>query len=247
MPIKRAQSDSGYSIIDNHGIKNKNLSAKAKGVLVYMLSLPDDWIFYEKELEQHFTDGKSSIRSALKELEEQKYLVRTKKREQGKFSGYDWVIYDKPCHDNILTESDFPKTVFPKTDNQQLLSTNQYKELKEQNTKPVHSAKAEQIPYKEIVEYLNSKTNKRFNYKSNKTRDLIKARHNEGYLVNDFKKVIDHKCKEWLNNDTMNKYLRPATLFSNKFDNYINEVPKERKEKSSAKKEKKESLLDNLF
>ena len=115
------------------------------------------------------------------------------------------------------------------------------------NNKTICSSKAEQIPYKEIVEYLNSKTNKRFNYKSNKTRDLIKARYNEGYLVNDFKKVIDYKTNEWLNNNTMNKYLRPATLFSNKFDNYINEVPKERKEKSSAKKEKKESLLDELF
>ena len=120
-------------------------------------------------------------------------------------------------------------------------------ESEDEKEKPVHSTKVEQIPYKEIIEYLNNKTNKRFNYKSNKTRDLIKARYNEGYLVNDFKKVIDYKCKEWLNNNTMNKYLRPATLFSNKFDNYINEVPKERKEKSSAKKEKKESLLDNLF
>lgn len=109
------------------------------------------------------------------------------------------------------------------------------------------SAKLEQIPYKEIIDYLNNKTNKRFNYNSKKNKDLIKARFNEGYLIEDFKKVIDHKTKEWLNNETMSKYLRPATLFSNKFDNYINEIPKERKEKSSAKKEKKESVLDNLF
>ena len=47
----------------------------------------------------------------------------------------------------------------------------------------------------------------------------------EGYVIEDFKKVIDSKSKEWLNTD-FEKYLRPATLFGTKFENYLNEANK---------------------
>lgn len=78
----------------------------------------------------------------------------------------------------------------------------------------------------EIISYLNEKTGKNFKSGVPKNRDLIKARINEGYVLEDFKKVIDNKVAEW-NNTEMSKYLRPETLFSNKFDGYLNQVPKE--------------------
>ena len=88
-----------------------------------------------------------------------------------------------------------------------------------------HDRADEKIPYKDIVYYLNNKTGK--NYKSNtaKTKDLIKARYNEGFTLDDFKQVIDNKVIDWSNNDRMSKYLRPETLFSNKFEGYLNEQP----------------------
>ena len=75
---------------------------------------------------------------------------------------------------------------------------------------------------KEIIDYLNSKANKNFRYSNKETIKHINARITEGYSVNDFKKVIDIKCREWLNT-TMDQYLRPNTLFSpSNFENYLN-------------------------
>lgn len=80
----------------------------------------------------------------------------------------------------------------------------------------------EKIPYSDIIKYLNEASSKSFKV-TQKWKDLIKARWNEGQRLDDFKKVIDVKTNQWLNNQEMNKYLRPATLFGNKFDDYLNE------------------------
>ena len=77
--------------------------------------------------------------------------------------------------------------------------------------------------YKDIVEYLNKKTNKNYKHTSNKTKSVIDARVNEGFNLDDFKKVIDIKSSQWLHDSKMNKFLRPETLFSNKFEGYLNE------------------------
>lgn len=79
---------------------------------------------------------------------------------------------------------------------------------------------------KEILEYLNSKLNTNYKNTSKKTQSLVRARLNEGYTIDDFKKVIDIKCDEWLNT-SMSKYLRPETLFSNKFESYLNQRPQQ--------------------
>lgn len=79
--------------------------------------------------------------------------------------------------------------------------------------------------YIDIVEYLNKKANKNYKHNSDKTRRFIDARLNEGYTLEDFKKVIDNKCRSWLNDERMNQYLRPETLFGTKFESYLNETP----------------------
>ena len=73
-----------------------------------------------------------------------------------------------------------------------------------------------------VVDYLNKKTNKRFKKTSVKTKNLINARLNEGFDEEDFYRVINIKSKQWLYTE-MEKYLRPETLFSNKFEGYLNE------------------------
>lgn len=93
----------------------------------------------------------------------------------------------------------------------------------------ISPAKAEpHIPYKEIIEYLNNRVGTNYKHTTNKTRDLIKARFNEGFTLEDFKEVIDKKSMEWINTD-MQKYLRPETLFGTKFESYLNQDVKERK------------------
>ena len=77
----------------------------------------------------------------------------------------------------------------------------------------------------EIIDYLNTRAGTKYKYDAKNTVKYISARLKEGYTVEDFKKVIDSKSKEWLNTD-FEKYLRPATLFGTKFENYLNEANK---------------------
>ena len=85
------------------------------------------------------------------------------------------------------------------------------------------------IPYSEIIEYLNEKTGRSFrNVDANKK--LIKARWNDGYKLDDFKAVIDNMVANWsgkeFNGTPAENYLQPKTLFSNKFDSHLNQIPK---------------------
>lgn len=78
----------------------------------------------------------------------------------------------------------------------------------------------------EIISYLNEKVGTSYRPESEKTKKLIKARLNEKYTVDDFKSVIDIKCRDWKNSTEWSKFLRPETLFSNKFESYLQQAPK---------------------
>ncbi|MCU5753403.1 conserved phage C-terminal domain-containing protein [Lactococcus lactis] len=58
---------------------------------------------------------------------------------------------------------------------------------------------------------------------------FIKARWNENYKLDDFKRVVDNKVADWtgktINGQPAEKYLQPSTLFGTKFDNYLNQAP----------------------
>jgi predicted phage replisome organizer/uncharacterized phage protein (TIGR02220 family) len=83
--------------------------------------------------------------------------------------------------------------------------------------------KKENIPFDEVVSYLNKKTSSTFRHSTKKTKTLIKARWNEGFKLDDFKRVIDIKTAEWINDSKMSNYLRPETLFGTKFESYLNQ------------------------
>ena len=152
-------------------------------------------------------------------------------------------IYLNQIEEMVGSETDVAKRVrkhrakkaLEEGDNKQLLQSNVdetksntelEKEKELETDKEDHStAKAERIPYKEIIDYLNEQTGRKYLHSANKNQDLIRARWNEGFRLEDFKQVIDTKIKDWSNDSKMNQYLRPVTLFSNKFDDYLNQVP----------------------
>lgn len=80
---------------------------------------------------------------------------------------------------------------------------------------------------KEIISYLNERAGTAYRPTGSDTQKHISARLSEGFTLEEFIRVIDKKCDEWLNTD-MAKYLRPSTLFGTKFESYLNapEPPK---------------------
>lgn len=80
---------------------------------------------------------------------------------------------------------------------------------------------------------MNEKAHKNYKYSTLKTKSFIQARLNEGFTLEDFKKVIDIKTKSWLGTD-MEMYLRPQTLFGTNFEGYLNEAPSKPKKEDAA-------------
>lgn len=94
MAILKKRTRDNFTIISNDIFKDRELSMKGRGLLCTMLSLPDNWRFSEKGLGSLFPDGQCALRSAIKELTELGYLMRSRVRKDGCIAGWEWVISD---------------------------------------------------------------------------------------------------------------------------------------------------------
>ena len=119
--IKRRKRN--YTTIDNTIFKDKNLSAKAKGILSQMFSLPDDWNYSIKGLSDLFSDGERSIKSGLDELKKRGYLkVNCIRDSKGRISDWMYIIKEDPTLDD--TDIDLPELENRYVDNKGQLNTN---------------------------------------------------------------------------------------------------------------------------
>jgi len=89
-----------YVMINKTALNDDNLTWKAKGLLCYMLCMPDDWQFYETELVKHSKDGRDSFRSAIKELIVCGYIHKGKRirNEKGFLKGNEYTVYESSIH-----------------------------------------------------------------------------------------------------------------------------------------------------
>ena len=233
MATFRVYKESGnFVTVHKDFIHDNNISWKAKGILLYLLSRPDDWQIYETELTKHTSDGRDSLRTGIKELEEVGYIKRKRKRDnKGQFKEYEYMVFENSNHigNSHVGESQLGNSHVGESNTTNNKGTN--------NDLTNNDSRVNFIPYKEIIEILNNETGKRFSYKSKANQKLIKARINEGYTKEDFIKVIKTKTTECKDLDNMKGYLQPSTLFGNKFDKYLNqEIPATNK-----------SSKDNIF
>lgn len=150
------------------------------------------------------------------------------------------VIKDWKIH-NYIASDRFTKTVY--SDEKSALTVGENKEYTKciQNVPPVldldldlgidldidntivgQDEPVNRFDYKSVIDYLNEKANTKFRIVDSHKK-FIKARYNEGYKTEEFYKVIDNKVSSWINNPKYSVYLRPSTLFGNKFDDYLNE------------------------
>ncbi len=96
-----------FTILDNTCLKDENLSWKGRGLLVYLLHLPDDWQIYLEDLKNRGIDGRDSTISGIKELMKNGYIRRTRKRDKGRFVGYEYEVYEIP---NELAIAEYAKS-----------------------------------------------------------------------------------------------------------------------------------------
>ena len=104
MAVFRVERNTGYTVMSNHHLRNKELSLKAKGLLSQMLSLPEDWDYTLKGLSLINREKIDAIREAIKELERAGYIVRSRERdEKGRLRGTDYIIYEQPPNLDLPT------------------------------------------------------------------------------------------------------------------------------------------------
>lgn len=96
MAIVRSPRSRNFTVIDNATLADGRLSWAARGLLVYLLSKPDDWCVSPKQLINAGTAGRDAVYGYLAELETVGYAAKSRARKTGQFAGYDWVIYDSP-------------------------------------------------------------------------------------------------------------------------------------------------------
>lgn len=169
--IKRRKRN--YTTIDNTIFKDKNLSAKAKGILSQMFSLPDDWNYSIKGLSDLFSDGELSIKNGLDELKERGYLkVNCIRDSKGRISDWMYIIKEDPTLDD--TDVDLPELENRYVDNKgqlntNILSTNKSNtnqcscknSLVNENSTSSNSSKEKENIYETIVSPIFSKDSKK--------------------------------------------------------------------------------------
>ena len=97
MAVFRVERNTGYTVMSNHHLRNKELSLKAKGLLSQMLSLPEDWDYTLAGLSYINREKIDAIREAVRELERAGYIKRSRERDsKGRLRGADYVIYEQP-------------------------------------------------------------------------------------------------------------------------------------------------------
>lgn len=94
MAVIRVEKTQNYTVMSNEHLRNKDLSLKAKGLMTLMLSLPPTWDYSIGGLVAICKESHTSIRSAIKELEENRYLVRERKNNEKGYFIYEYTLYE---------------------------------------------------------------------------------------------------------------------------------------------------------
>ncbi len=193
------------------------------------------WVYktYEDWKKQEFPFWSvDTIFRTIRKLEDQGYLISTSSynrmhADKTKWYRIDYDFLHEVTSQIALSESgnsgvlnrqnkksrasDLPKPITKEVPKN--TTNNTIKEIVEDNLDVVS-----------VIDYLNERAKKQFKTSSKATIRLVQARFREGYYLEDFKKVIDTKVKEWLRNPRWEKYLRPSTLFNaTNFENYLEE------------------------
>ena len=110
MSVFKIEKNDNYTVMSNYHLRDRNLSYKAKGLLSFMLSLPEDWDYSLAGLCSISKEGRDGIRSILKELQDHHYLKIEKVRDDKGHFEYNYLIYEVPHFIELEKETNYPDT-----------------------------------------------------------------------------------------------------------------------------------------
>ena len=133
MPTIRITKQKNFSIISNKHLNDFNLSFKAKGILTYLLSKPDDWTLYVTQLIKSSREGREAVYSGINELVQAGYIIKQQKRNHaGQMAGIEYLVIENP---GDKPDTGNPDTGNPDTVKGELLKTDTINNgLKEKTT-----------------------------------------------------------------------------------------------------------------
>ena len=182
MAIYRVHKKNDYTMINNYLIKDKNLQLKDKGMLLVLLSLPNDWDFSVAGLEKICKETKDTINGILNNLQKYNYLKREIKRDdKGRFIDWQYDIYEIPkdLYDDLPhpknPDMDNPDMVFPDMENYTQLNTNKENTNKLKiNNKEIYKERFEEF-YKSYPKHLKKAEVEKWFYKNKPDETLFKT------------------------------------------------------------------------
>lgn len=210
----RVVKDKNYTVLNNEFLRRKDLSWKSKGILAYVLSLPDDWNINIEEVMKHATEGKSAFRSGWNELRDTGYVKRqpVKDKETKKILYWETVVFENVGVTANEPHTDYPPSGKPldgKPDTGKSNTTKYLKELStnKQSTKEHSSAK------------LTEDFDKLWNLYPNKQgKKKAKSSYDRAIKSGTTNKEIQDGIKSYKNHLKQNDWLKPAhgaTWFNN--------------------------------
>lgn len=233
MSVFKIEKTKDYTVMSNYHLRDKNLSYKAKGLLSFMLSLPDDWDYSLNGLCSISKESRDGIRSILRELQEHHYVEIEKVRGDKGYFEYNYLIYEMPhwiCLENEKNNPDMeiPHLDIPNVENATQINTN--KQIEKDDKTKISSffvAEEHNILTLELIDrgYLTENDVQIFYYdnlfeqllkEENSYKDLIQIIH---YIV---PRVINRNFKDEDGNVIVNKF----GYFKNAIIDNINKLNK---------------------
>ena len=231
----------GYGTIPKLVMQHEILWIDAKAIYAYLASFAGagDTAYPSVSIMcKHLGISRDRFYRHRKSLLDNDFIRITQHQNEGGWSNNLYTVVSMPQPQNKDTQN--KDTQNKDTQNKDTINNSSINNSINNNSNT--SVEVAKYPYKEVIEYLNEKTGKSISYRSNRNKKLIRARINEGYTVEDLKKVIDNKVNDWFgkgikfsNGKPAENYLHPSTLFIPKnFDKYLNEeIPEPKSKKQS--------------
>jgi hypothetical protein len=136
--IVKGKRTHDFAIIPNEISQSRDLTMEEKGMLCFLLSLPENWVLYKKNLYSQMLDGKHAIDRVFKSLQEKGYILSCRQIDAatGRMDGWNHIVYDEA---QLTREADLPTSGFPVLgETRQSGNIDIYKETNNNKEKEIH-------------------------------------------------------------------------------------------------------------